>query len=83
MLLASAERAVVLDLGRKELMGSLPLPGRSRLAPWDDEGSVLAWSFDRVGGPEGEVVPRGRSLARAVAEAVSNLEVREGKLRLR
>ncbi len=83
VLLASAERAVVLDLARKELMGSIPLVGRSRFASWDDEGSVLAWSFDRVGGAEGEVVPRGRTLVRQVAEAVSNLRVKDGKLGLR
>jgi hypothetical protein len=79
-LLASAERAVVLDLGRRELMGSLPLAGRSRFARWDDEGSVLAWSFDRVGPPEGDVLPLGRGLARSIAAAVSNLAVDGGKL---
>jgi hypothetical protein len=83
VLLLSAERLAVVDVARRELVGSIPLEGRSRFSPWDAEGSVLAWSFDRVGGAEGDVVPRGLALAEAVADAVSNLRVRDGKLALR
>ncbi|WP_437573802.1 nSTAND1 domain-containing NTPase [Sorangium sp. So ce887] len=78
MLLSSADRIVVLDLVRREIVGAMPSDGRERLAPWDAEGSVLSWSFGRVGGPAGVVVPRGLPLARRVGEAVSNLRA-EGK----
>jgi hypothetical protein len=49
MLLASADRIAVLDLARREIVGTMPSEGRSRLSRWDDEGSVIAWCFDRVG----------------------------------
>ncbi|WP_437964236.1 protein kinase [Sorangium sp. So ce260] len=78
MLLSSADRIAVLDLERREIVGAMPSDGRERLAPWDAEGSVLSWSFGRVGGPAGVVVPRGLPLARRVGEAVSNLRA-EGK----
>jgi hypothetical protein len=70
----------VLDVARRELLGSIAAPGKDRLAHWDDEGSVLLWSFDRKGGPDGLVIPRGPSLARLVAEAVSNLDVEKGRV---
>jgi hypothetical protein len=80
LLLASAERLAVLDLGRRELVGWTPSEGRERLSPWDAEGSVLSWSFGRVGGPRGVVVPRGVSLATRVGEAVSNLRAEDKRL---
>lgn len=83
MLLSSGDRIAALDLARRELLGSIHSGGYERLAPWDDEGSVLAWSFDRVGGAEGLVVPRGLSLVRRVAGAVSNLVVDQKRLKLR
>ncbi|WP_437874650.1 nSTAND1 domain-containing NTPase [Sorangium sp. So ce513] len=78
LLLSSADRLAVLDLERREIVGAMPSEGRERLAPWDADGSVLSWSFGRVGGPSGLVVPRGLPLARRVGEAVSNLRA-EGK----
>ncbi|AUX34591.1 MULTISPECIES: protein kinase domain-containing protein [Sorangium] len=78
MLLASADRIAVLDLERREIVGAMPSDGRERLAAWDADGSVLSWSFGRVGGPVGVVVPRGLPLAQRVGEAVSNLRA-EGK----
>ena len=83
MLLAQGQRISVLDLARREIIGFVPADGQNRLTPWDDEGSVLAWSFDRVGGAEAVIVPTGRSLAKVVAARVSNLEVDRGKLVLR
>lgn len=83
MLLAAPDRLAVLDLERHEILGSAAFEGLGRLTRWDAEGSVLAWSFDRVGGAEGQVIPRGLGLVRAVARQVSNLEVRNGKLALR
>jgi hypothetical protein len=80
MLLASADRIAAADLPRRQLLGSIEVDGKGRLSRWDDEGSVIAWSFDRRGPVEGLVVPRGVPLAKAVAEAVSNLDVEKGRL---
>jgi hypothetical protein len=80
MLLASADRVASLDLSRHEIVGWMSVEGRTRLTRWDDDGSVLAWSFDRVGGAEGQVIPRGIGLAKLVATAISNLGADRGKL---
>jgi serine/threonine protein kinase len=83
VLLASDDRLAVVDVARRELLGSIPTEGRARLSRWDDEGSVLAWSFSRTGGPEGAVIPRGVTLARAVSSAISNLVVEKGRIAIR
>jgi serine/threonine protein kinase len=83
MLLASADRIAVLDVARREIVGSIPADGKGRLSRWDDDGSVLAWSFARTGGAAGTVIPRGVALAKRVAESVSNLDVEKGRLSLR
>jgi hypothetical protein len=83
LLLSSVDRLAVLDLDRRELIGSIPSEGHERFAPWDDEGSVLAWSFGRTGQADGVVVPRGLDLAKAVAKAVSNLTVKRKRLVVR
>ena len=83
LLLAAPDRLAALDLLRRELLGSIPVPGKERLSRWDDEGSVLLWSFDRKGRPEGVVVPRGVSLAQRVAAAVSNLDVERGRVTIK
>jgi serine/threonine protein kinase len=83
MLLASEGRIAVLDLLRHEVLGSIAVEGRGRLSRWDDDGSVLAWSFGRAGGADGVVIPRGVALARAVSTAVSNLTVEKGRLTIR
>jgi serine/threonine protein kinase len=80
MLLVSAERVATLDLLRHEITGSIPSGGASRLSPWDADGSVIAWSFERTGGPEGVLIPRGVRLAGAVAASLTNLAVDKGKL---
>jgi hypothetical protein len=80
VLLSAADRVAALDVARRELLGSIPTAGKERMARWDDEGSMLLWSFDRKGGAEGVVIPRGVSLARRVAEAVSNLDVEKGRV---
>jgi hypothetical protein len=83
LLLVGEGRVAALDVVRRELTGSVPILGKDRIAAWDDEGSVLLWSFDRRGPPDGSVVPRGASLARHVAAAVSNLEVEHGRVVVR
>jgi hypothetical protein len=80
MLLSSADRLAVVDLERRELLGSVHSEGYERFAPWDEEGSVIAWSFDQNGGAEGMVVPRGLGLSQQVAGAVSNLGVQQKRL---
>jgi hypothetical protein len=83
MLLAMGDRLRVLDLSKREFVGELFADGRSRLGAWDREGSVLAWSFDRVGGADGQIIPRGLGLAVKVAEAASNLRVENRRLVLK
>ena len=80
MLLASADRVAALDLTRHEIVGWMSVDGKTRLSRWDEDGSVIAWSADRVGGAEGQVIPRGLGLARLVATSISNLGVERGKL---
>ncbi|HTN84454.1 MAG TPA: hypothetical protein VL242_12230, partial [Sorangium sp.] len=80
LLLSSADRIAVLDLERREIVGAMPSEGRERLAPWDAEGSVLSWSFGRVGGPSGFIVPRGLALSQRVGDAVSNLRAQGKRL---
>ena len=82
MLLASADRVASLDLARHEIVGWMNAEGKTRLTRWDDEGSVIAWSFDRVGGAEGQVIPRGIGLAKRVATSISNLGADKGKLQI-
>jgi hypothetical protein len=83
MLLVATDRVAALDIMRRELLGSVPVPGIDRMARWDDEGSMLLWGFERKGAAEGVVVPRGVGLAKRVAEAVANLEVERGRVALR
>jgi hypothetical protein len=61
----------------------MPAERRARFATWDREGSVLAYTFSRTGGPEGMVVPRGVGLALKVAELTSNLGVVDRRLAIR
>jgi len=83
MLLVAADRIAAVDLIRRELLGSIKVEGKTRFARWDDEGSLLAWSFDRCGSPEGLIIPRGKTLAKEVARAMSNLDVEDGRLVIR
>lgn len=63
----------LVDLERAELLGWTELEGRGRLAPWDAEGSLLAYGHALVGPPTGDLIPLGPSLARAMAARASNL----------
>jgi hypothetical protein len=83
LLAAAADRVAAIDVTRHELLGSITTSGKERMTRWDDEGSVLLWSFDRRGGADGLVIPRGPSLAKRVSEAVSNLDVEKGRIVLR
>ena len=83
ILLASDDRVAVLDVARRELVGTFPHEGRGRFARWDDEGSVLLWSHSRTGGAEGSVIPRGVALAHGVSAAISNLVVEKGRIAIK
>ncbi len=83
LLLAAPDRVAALDLRSGDLLGSIPVPGKDHLSRWDDDGSVLAWSFDRKGRPDGVVIPRGVPQAQRVAAAVSNLEVERGRVAIK
>ena len=80
MLLASADRLASLDLSRHEIVGWMNAEARTRLTRWDSQGSVIAWSFDRTGGADGQIIPRGIDLAKLVATSISNLGAEKGKL---
>jgi serine/threonine protein kinase len=80
MLLASADRIASLDLSRHEIVGWMSAEAKTRLTRWDSQGSVIAWSFDRTGGADGQVIPRGLDLAKLVASSISNLGAEKGKL---
>ena len=80
MLLVSADRLAALELARREMVGSVPVEGKTRFTAWDSEGSLLLWSIDRMGGAEGDIIPRGVGFAQRVAKATSNLHVKDKKL---
>jgi hypothetical protein len=83
LLATASDRVAAIDVARRELLGSIPTSGKERMTRWDDEGSVILWSFDRKGGSEGTVIPRGAALAKQVSHAVSNLDVEKGRIVLR
>jgi len=63
----------LIDVERGEIVGTAVTEKIGRLAPWDDEGSLLSWSFAHIGPPSGDLVPIGLGLARAVVTRASNL----------
>ena len=77
------DKVAILDLELREVVGSMAMDGRGRLSPWDDKGSVVAWSESHVGGAEGDVIPRSYDLVKAIARSASNLGVDRGRLILR
>ena len=79
-ILSSHDRAVALDLELREITASLALRGAERIAPWDEEGSVLLWGSSKLGPIEGTIVPRGAALAREVARQTSNLVIAAGRI---
>jgi hypothetical protein len=82
MLLLSVDRVSALDIGRREIVGSTPLRGRTRFLPWDNDGSVLAWSFDRAGEAEVDIIPRGRDVTDKISRALCNLRIEKGRLKI-
>lgn len=75
LVLASPESLAVVDLEAEALVGSLAAGGHSRLADWDDEGSMLAYPGDLEGTRAALVLPFGRSTQRAIGALASNLRV--------
>ena len=72
-LLAWGDGLALVHLSRRELVGWTELEGRGRVAPWDDEGSMVAWSFAHQGPLRGDLLPLGKTLAGMVAKRASNL----------
>jgi len=75
LVLASPESLAVVDLQAEALVSSLPAGGYSRLADWDDEGSMLAYPGDLEGTRAALVLPFGRGTQRAIGALASNLRV--------
>lgn len=82
MLLLSIDRVAALDIQRREIVGSIPLRGRTRFLPWDKNGSVLAWSFDTAGDADVDIIPRGREITDRLSRALCNLRVEQGRLKI-
>ncbi|MBK8258165.1 MAG: serine/threonine protein kinase [Polyangiaceae bacterium] len=90
---AASDGRTVLFLGGQKLHVLDPASGErramkvktvERILNWDEEGTVLLWSNDRVGPPAGTIIPRAKALAKRVAESTSNLSVTEkGDLQIR
>jgi len=82
MLLLSIDRIAAVDLGRREIVGSIPLRGRTRFLPWDEHGSVLVWSFDVAGDASVDIIPHGKAVTNEISRALCNLRVDQGRLKL-
>lgn len=73
VLLSWVDGLAIADLKRGELLGWTGLEGRGRISPWDEQGSVMAWSFAQQGPLRAELVPLGKALAEKVTTLSSNL----------
>jgi hypothetical protein len=82
MFLLSIDRVAALDIGRREIVGTTKLRGRTRFLPWDKDGSVLVWSFDTAGEADVDIIPRGRDVTDKISRALCNLRVEQGRLRI-
>lgn len=82
MFLLSIDRVAALDIGRREVVGSIPLRGRTRFLPWDQNGSVLVWSSDSAGDADVDIIPRGREVTDKMSRALCNLRVEQGRLKI-
>lgn len=82
VMLAAIDRIAVADVARREIVGSHAFEGLDRLSPWDEAGSLVAWSYERVAPITGLVIPRSNALSRRIAESASNLTVRDRALSL-
>ena len=72
------QSAIVLefvDLNANRITASVAVNGMTRLAPWDDDGTVLAYAPNVEGLAHGFLVPFGRSISDAVGSLASNLRV--------
>jgi serine/threonine protein kinase len=72
---ASVEELSVVDLAAHAVIASAPIRGRTRLVPWGEGGSVLAYAPDVEGIGHGVIVPFGGETVAAVAALASNLRV--------
>jgi hypothetical protein len=75
LVLASPDTLAVVDLKAEALVSSVPFEGYSRLADWDEEGSMLAYPGDLEGTRTALVLPFGRGTQRTIGVLASNLRV--------
>ncbi len=75
IVVASADELSVVDVSTRAVVGTAPIRGRTKLLPWGDSGSVLAYAPDVDGLPYGIVVPYGTDSVSAIASLASNLRV--------
>jgi len=80
MFLLSIDRVAAFDIVRREIVGTMPLRGRTRFLPWDGNGAVMTWSFDSVGDAEADIIPRGREVTNKLSRALCNLRIMNGRL---
>ncbi len=82
MLLLATNGIAAFNMERREIVGSIPLRGRTRFLPWDKDGSVAVWNFDTVGSEEIDIIPRGRDITGKISKALCNLRVENGRLKI-
>lgn len=83
VLVANGEVAVV-DLRAKTISARAELMGMTRLTPWTDEGTMLAYSPDLDGLTHGVLVPFGLDMADTIGALSSNMRVQpDGTLGLK
>lgn len=83
VLVANGEVAVV-DLRAKTISASAELIGMTRLTPWTEEGTMLAYSPDLDGLTHGVLVPFGLDMADTIGALSSNIRVQpDGSLGLK
>ncbi|MBL8740491.1 MAG: hypothetical protein JNK04_05335, partial [Myxococcales bacterium] len=75
VVLASASELAVVEMDARAITGSVPIRGMTRLTPWDDEGSLLAYAPDIEGIENGVIIPFGATIPDAVGSLASNLRV--------
>ena len=71
----SATGIAALDIQTGAIVGSASLKGMTRLGPWDDDGTVVAYAPDLDGIGYGVLVPFGPKVIEGVGALSSNLRV--------
>ncbi len=83
LLLAAPDQLSVLSFSLGEVVFSSGRDEVTRFVPWDDEGSVLAFSPHLEGVTRALVIPGGPTLSAKVGVLASNLRVKDGHIILK